>query len=97
MAQSANDPLLRDVAGRLERCDGPEDDVVVCLGALPASADGSVQFAFMSDIQTPTNNDPTPNAAPSSITSTTGPYTAIPRLSISRSAVRSRHSAIKES
>ena len=47
----------------------------------PAGVDGHVQFAYMSDIQSPLGADPTPNVAPSSLTGATGPYTAIPRLS----------------
>ena len=47
----------------------------------PVGADGHLQFAFMSDIQTPSSGSPSPNLPPSSLTSATGPYTAIPDLS----------------
>jgi flagellar hook assembly protein FlgD len=44
----------------------------------PVGADGHLQFAFASDIQTPLGVNPTPSVLPNSASS---PYTAIPRLS----------------
>ena len=47
----------------------------------PVGADGHLQFVFMSDIQAANDGTPTPDVAPDALTSETGPYTAIPRLS----------------
>jgi flagellar hook assembly protein FlgD len=44
----------------------------------PAGADGHLQFAYMTDIQTPLGVNPNPAVQPGDAT---GPYTAIPRLS----------------
>lgn len=47
----------------------------------PVGADGHLQFAYMSDIQTPLPGVPSPDVEPSGLTAADGPYTAIPHLS----------------